>query len=415
MSAVRDVWRPETKADSEAVLHELREVLASPHFCNSKRYPALLRYVVEQTLAGRGENLKERTLGIEVFGRPATYDTSLDTIVRYTAGEIRKRLSLYYHEAGRNSRIQIQLPSGSYVPDFIFNAEESGLASPAKEVQHDQAPSQLAKPEPELMAAMVADTRVEAPALSRRWIYWAGIAAVVLVAIGAIGLNSMRVHPKTVVDQFWAPMIHGRGPTLICLGGVTFEQSKYSGVTTAGKNIDYPFVSMQIAASLPRVTSVLDHDAGEFEVESSASTTIAQMRDRPIVLLGGYNNDWTMRLLQPLRFQFSVEPVESIVDTQNPQVHWSRDKSVPYSTADDYAVIARFRSPSTDSPIVVLAGLGRNGSEAAAQFATSPHSMQMLIDRVGGDLKSKNIEVVLKVNVIDGKTGAPSILAVHTW
>ena len=240
MSAVRDVWRPETKADSEAVLHELREVLASPHFCNSKRYPALLRYVVEQTLAGRGENLKERTLGIEVFGRPATYDTSLDTIVRYTAGEIRKRLSLYYHEAGRNSRIQIQLPSGSYVPDFIFNAEESEPASPAKEVQHDQAPSQLAKPEPDLMAAVLADTRVEAPAPTRRWIYWAGIAAVVLVAIGAIRLNSMKVHPKTVVDQFWAPMIHGRGPTLICLGGVTFEQSKYSGVTTAGKNIDYP-------------------------------------------------------------------------------------------------------------------------------------------------------------------------------
>src|ERR1700761_4312440 len=120
-----EVWHPETKADREAVLMELREVLASPQFCNSKRYPALLRYVVEQTLAGQAENLKERTLGIEVFGRPATYDTSLDTVVRYTAGEIRKRLSLYYHEQGRDARIQIHLPAGSYVPEFICTTPET--------------------------------------------------------------------------------------------------------------------------------------------------------------------------------------------------------------------------------------------------------------------------------------------------
>jgi hypothetical protein len=66
--------------------------------------------------------------------------------------------------------------------------------------------------------------------------------------------------------------------------------------------------------------------------------------------------------------------------------------------------------------IVALAGLGRNGTEAAAQFATSPHYMQMLRDRVGGgDLRDKNVEVVLKIRVIEGKTGAPSIEAVHTW
>jgi hypothetical protein len=62
--------------------------------------------------------------------------------------------------------------------------------------------------------------------------------------------------------------------------------------------------------------------------------------------------------------------------------------------------------------VVVLAGLGRNGTEAAAQFATSAHYMQMLRDDVGRDFSNSNIEALLKVPVIDGKTGAPSILAV---
>ena len=82
----REAWHPQNRQDCDAILRELHEVLASPHFCNSKRYPALLEYIVENTLAGKSELLKERTIGVEVFDRPPTYDTSADTVVRYTAG-----------------------------------------------------------------------------------------------------------------------------------------------------------------------------------------------------------------------------------------------------------------------------------------------------------------------------------------
>ena len=77
--------------------------------------------------------------------------------------------------------------------------------------------------------------------------------------------------------------------------------------------------------------------------------------------------------------------------------------------------MARFRDTTTDGWVVVLAGVGRNGTEAAAQFATSSHYMQLLRDRLGSDISNRNMEAVLKVNVIDGKTGAPSILAVRAW
>lgn len=430
MNAVREIWHPETKTDTDAVLKELNEVLASPQFCNSKRYPALLRYVVEHTLAGRAEHLKERTLGIEVFGRPATYDTSLDTVVRYTAGEIRKRLLLYYHEQGRNSRIQIHLPAGSYVPEFVCTQSQpefedlqpAGSASVGAErtLAHAELPRHASAGSGigEAGAAPVSPTGSADEEAARhkhgRWKLWVPFALLLILA-GGLALKLNWPHRPDAVDQFWDPLAREPGTTLVCLGGVVFEQNKYSGVMTAGRDIDYPFVSMQIAASLPRVSQVLDREKKAYDVESAASTPITQMRDRPVVLLGAYNNEWTMRILSPLRYQFSAEPVESIFDAQNPKVQWSRDKSIPYSKADDYALVARFRDPSTDGFVIVLAGLGRNGSEAAAEFATSPHYMGMVRDRVGSDLEKKNIEMVLKVNVFDGKTGAPSIVAVHTW
>src|SRR5262245_4692029 len=80
----------------EEILAQLERLLANPLFRNSKRYPTLLRYVVERTLDGHPGELKERTLGVEVFGREPDYDTNLDPVVRITAAEIRKRLAQYY-------------------------------------------------------------------------------------------------------------------------------------------------------------------------------------------------------------------------------------------------------------------------------------------------------------------------------
>src|SRR5580704_885052 len=118
-------WQPPTAQERDAILRELHEVIASPYFCNSKRYPALLQYIVENTLAGKTDLLKERTLGIEVFDRPSTYDTNAETVVRFTAGEVRKRLLLYYHEGGRKSNVRISLPVGSYIPEFLHGYDDS--------------------------------------------------------------------------------------------------------------------------------------------------------------------------------------------------------------------------------------------------------------------------------------------------
>src|SRR6201996_269769 len=100
------------------VREQLKRLLAHPLFANSKRYPVLLAYTVEQTLLGRAGELKERTIGVEAFGREPSYDVNLDPVVRTTAAEVRKRLIQYYYNTDHAGELLIELPVGSYIPSF---------------------------------------------------------------------------------------------------------------------------------------------------------------------------------------------------------------------------------------------------------------------------------------------------------
>ena len=84
---------PHTPEEQRSVREHLEQVLASSVFRNSKRYAAVLRFIVERSLDGGDAHIKERTIGIEVFGRAPDYDTATDHVVRSAAAEIRKRLA----------------------------------------------------------------------------------------------------------------------------------------------------------------------------------------------------------------------------------------------------------------------------------------------------------------------------------
>ena len=111
-------WTPFSEAEKGAIQQQLEQLLSSPLFHSSKRYPSFLRFVVARVLAGQTDQLKERILGVEIFGRPADYDTNADPIVRVTAAEIRKRIEQYYHDPKHVQEIRFSLPSGSYAPSF---------------------------------------------------------------------------------------------------------------------------------------------------------------------------------------------------------------------------------------------------------------------------------------------------------
>jgi hypothetical protein len=98
---------------------ELERVCASPHFRSSRRSCEFLRYVVRVALDGRPGSLKERSIGIDFFGRETSYDPSSDATVRVRANEVRKRLGSYYGSIPVVETFRITLPTGTYVPRFL--------------------------------------------------------------------------------------------------------------------------------------------------------------------------------------------------------------------------------------------------------------------------------------------------------
>ncbi|MEE9531042.1 MAG: hypothetical protein V3W52_08635, partial [Syntrophobacteria bacterium] len=102
----------------EKISRQLERMLASPDFKATPTQVAFLRYVVNQTLAGNGSQIKGYTVATEVFGRGPDFDQSLDPIVSIQAGGLRRALERYYKHAGKHDPIRIDIPTGTYVPTF---------------------------------------------------------------------------------------------------------------------------------------------------------------------------------------------------------------------------------------------------------------------------------------------------------
>src|SRR6202161_3896547 len=103
---------------AEMIRAQLDMLIRDEVFRSSKRSVAFLKYVVEMTLNGSADQIKERTIGVEVFDRAPSYDTNLDHVVRTAATELRKRLAIYYGEEKHRSELRIGLIPGSYIPRF---------------------------------------------------------------------------------------------------------------------------------------------------------------------------------------------------------------------------------------------------------------------------------------------------------
>ena len=114
----------------ESVQAELEGILASNAFSRAGRLSSFLRFVVERTLRGESSELKEYSLGLEVFRRSESYDPRIDPIVRVEARRLRSKLERYYEDEGKDDLVQIELPKGGYAPVFRFRSQQSEEAQP---------------------------------------------------------------------------------------------------------------------------------------------------------------------------------------------------------------------------------------------------------------------------------------------
>ena len=113
----------------QAIRQHLAKVLASHAFAHVDRLKRFLAFVVKESTNGRSASLKEYSIGVEVFDRETKFDPRTDPIVRVQARRLRARLARYYEDEGRNDEMRIELPKGSYVPEFHRQAERARTAS----------------------------------------------------------------------------------------------------------------------------------------------------------------------------------------------------------------------------------------------------------------------------------------------
>lgn len=114
---------------SDVVRSQLEKILSSTGFVRNERLSAFLRFVIEQQLSERGDQIKESIVGVEVFGRRPDYDVRHDSVVRTEAGKLRMRLAKYYAAEGAADPLVIELPKGGYAP--AFREQEKALEATA--------------------------------------------------------------------------------------------------------------------------------------------------------------------------------------------------------------------------------------------------------------------------------------------
>jgi hypothetical protein len=408
--------------DAAAIREQLERLLAHPLFSNSKRYPVLLAYTVEQTLRGNAAELKERSIGIEVFGRSPSYDANADPVVRITAGEVRKRLMQYYYDSAHDREPVIELPIGSYVP--FFRAAEPSLQPVMTSFTAESAAW------PGVPAATSLPQR-HAP--RRRWLLLAFLLGLAIAASFGMGWelqNFGNFQPPSSIDRFWAPITDGTTTATYCLGeparNIDVGSINSFDAPVNGSQPEPLYFRLHLSGhlaladviTLTRTAAALETRHKAFRVLPASEANFAQLREGPIVLIGGFDNIWTLRVTQKLRFGFdSKDGVAIIVDRKSQKATtWATAWDLPYQKLSrDYAIVARIHDNTTGQPVIVAAGISEEGTEAAGEILYNPIYLDSLLAKLPSNWEQLNMEAVIETQVIDGHPGPPSILAVETW
>ena len=413
----------ETKIVPNAALvrEQLNRLLAHPLFTNSKRYPVLLAYTVEQALLGNAGELKERTIGVEAFGREPNYDVNLDPVVRMTAAEVRKRLIQYYYNPDHAGELIIELLVGSYVPLFREPSSHATVQTDPQLVceSPEALPQDRVEPEARLADSPKGSTG--------RTVYaWIPIAIILLIAgllgfgIGRARFPGQAAHPSgpSNLNRFWEPITAASSRVTYCLGVPTDAvdlQSRTSPAIPAGESGS---LNVYDVIALARSIAPLVPKNGEFRVLAASETGFAQLREGPSVMIGAFDNPWTMRITQDLPIGFEYDNhLRKVVDRKSvPRRIWMLQWRVPMkSLARDYAVVARIHDQVSGQPVIILAGILGEGTEAASEVVSNSAYLDAMLQKAPKNWDQLNLEAVIEANVIEGHPGPPTVVAVETW
>ena len=431
----RDLKEPRPVAmepeQAKLVLAELERILGSRHFRNAVRSRQFLDFVVRHAIEGHAEQLKERTIGTEVFHRAPGYATGDDPVVRVQAGEVRRRLDQYYQETRNGSPLRIELPVGSYVPIVRWIGNDVGSAD---------------KPETHSAPALVS-ARSGQKRMDLRWII-VGICLLAALSAGLLFINSRsNAHQKTLMEHFWAPAFATPQPVLICVAKpVVYRPSfelyqRYSrshpGTFESeversnqllplaanesmqwGQILPYPDYGVAVgdAYSAVSISGLLGQLGKPSQVRIGTNYSFEDLRNSPDVIIGAFNNKWTMQMMPTLHFAFIEDKGEYRISEQTPNGRvWRSNLRDAERSGEDYAIVARLLDSKTGQFMVIAAGLTSSGTQTAGEFVSNREILEKGLRTAPADWQKKNLEVVIETTVTDSTPGPPKIVAAYAW
>jgi hypothetical protein len=421
----------ENSSEAEAVLQELQRILASRYFRSAGRSRQFLQYVVQQKLEGHVDLLKERTIGTEVFHRSPDYATGDDSVVRVQAGEVRRRLDQYYQEVPGGSPVSIKLPVGSYSPTFQWAADR---ASNSHELPAVSPP----------VTAPLTQTRFH----TRQWAI-VTVCFFLLVSVAGIAIFTLQrtAHKKTIMEEFWSPVFATQQPVLICLANpVVYRPSlslyeKYSQThpgtfkteverynhllpldpsekITWGDITMIPSIGVAVGDAYAGVSlsGLLGQIGKPSQVRIGSNYSFEDLRNSPAVMVGAFNNRWTMELTKSLHFAFVEKEGESVIQEQIPGGRiWRMNIVNSAGENSDFAIVGRILDSRTGQFFVIVGGVGGTGTQAAAEFVSHPEYLESGLRDAPPDWRKKNLEIVVQTIITDSVPGPPQVVAAYYW
>ncbi len=427
-----------------AVKSELDSILAAPAFSQSNRCKRFLNYIVQETLSGNLDQLKERIIGVKVFDRAYDYDTGDDSIVRVTANEVRKRIGQFYQESSQAHPIQIDLPRGSYVPEFRIHPVNHGHGREEDHARgHEEAvvsdgalPAEDSAPPPPPLPPSPAHTEAPAPAAAPagrtgttrvNWLFAAIALPAVAIAVAALTWGILGSREKRAVPQIWDAFANAKTPVLVCLGTHNIPDQNATPSSASEHFSDAvlrrDIIPIDDAAALSSIVRMLGKKGISFRIIGAEKTSLTALQEQPVILMGAMDNQWSIQLTQGMRYRITASfpagpdnpPVATIADAEKPSQEWRVDFSAPMSTRKaDYAVVAREDDATLGVPVLIVAGLGNLGTLAASALVTSDALTAKLAAEPACHSKS-SFEAVVETTVAGGRPGPPSVLRLACW
>ena len=426
------------------ILAELERIQASRYFRGSTRGKQFLTYVVQNALEGRAEMLKERVIGTELFHKPPDYATGEEPVVRVQAGEVRRRLHDYYLSAPSEARVLIELPTGSYTPTFRWLP---------KTVQDTPKPTPFplgipSLPEPEH------DTEEEQHGRGgrspRNLLPWGfaflGFGIAILCALFAF--FPRLFHGRTELDRFWAPSLQSKNPVLICVGQPVVylprseafdrysashpgefasEVQRLTEVLPFGPNeelkwkdlyaVDDFGVAVGDVYAAVQLSRLLDAEARTSELRIGQNYTFEDLRSAPSILVGAFNNKWSMQLTSNLRFRFDESNPRdgSIMDSATRGRSWRETFDEKGRMVKDFGLVTRLIDSKTGQFTVTIGGLATAGTQAATELVSNPAYSHEFLRDAPADWDKKNMEIVIQTTVTGTVASPPHVVATHFW